>query len=113
MSEFGYGSASEQAARWFARRRRGVIAVEEKTEYEAWRADPRNAAAMDELERTWALMDLVGNHFSPGTATASARPPAFTRSALFALMCVVSLGVGILTYSGHSAFWTKLDWVER
>jgi transmembrane sensor len=112
MSEFGYSSSSEEAARWFARRRRGVMAVEERAEYEAWRADPRNAAAMDELEHTWALMDLVRDQFGPETAIVSARPP-FARSALFALMCVVSLGVGILTYSGHNAFWTRLDWVER
>jgi hypothetical protein len=32
------------------------------------------------------------------------------RSALLAVMCAVSIGIGVISYSGNHEFWTTLDW---
>jgi hypothetical protein len=41
------------------------------------------------------------------------QPLRVRRSALVAILCVAGLGVGMISYAGHSDFWTRLDWVER
>jgi ferric-dicitrate binding protein FerR (iron transport regulator) len=113
MTESGHYLALEEAAAWFARRHRGIMTIEERNEFDRWRRNPGNAAAMHELERIWDLTGVAGDR--PGVEAAATLPGhlKLARSAVFALMCVLSVGVGILTYSGHSAFWTRLDWVER
>ncbi len=113
MTESERNQALAEAARWFASLHRGVMTVEARTEYEAWCSQPVNAAAMEQVERAWVLAGLVSGNAQyrlPVSATAGRRA---VRTAVLALMCVVSLGVGIVSYSGHSAFWTRLDWVER
>lgn len=103
----------QEAAAWFARRRRAVMTIDEKTAYEIWRASRENAAALDEVERAWALAELaVGDFVHPGETFPATRRP-LARTAVLALMCVVSLGVGIVSYAGHNPFWTSLDWVQR
>src|SRR5579864_6655232 len=110
MVEFNKDSALQEAADWFARWRRGVMSVEETVEFRRWRADRRNAAAMDEIERAWTRIDLINHRFTAAVSTAPVRRIAFARSAVLALICVASLGVGIVSYTGHSNFWTRLDW---
>jgi transmembrane sensor len=104
-------STDEEAVLWFAKLRRGVMTLEERASYEAWRQDPDNAAAMAELEHVWRSLDVAKDHFGPGRS--SPRGAALARSALVAAACVICLGIGIISYSGDSSFWTKLDWVER
>jgi ferric-dicitrate binding protein FerR (iron transport regulator) len=87
------------------------MTVEERAVYEAWRRDPGNAASMSELEGVWQSLDVARGHFGPETLLP--RRAAFARPALIAAMCIISLGVGIMSYSGENGFWTKLDWVER
>jgi ferric-dicitrate binding protein FerR (iron transport regulator) len=87
------------------------MALEERAAFEAWRRKPENAAAMAELEHVWRSLDVAKDHFRPDIS--SSRRPAFARSALVAAACVICLGIGIISYSGDSSFWTKLDWVER
>ncbi len=113
MSQFEHDAGLEEAAIWFARRRRGVMTIEERARYDAWRVELGNAAAMQELERLWALSGLVKPGINSRQAVAPPGSRLFARSALFALMCVFSLGVGLLSYSGHNPFWTRLDWIER
>jgi len=113
MAEFGRDAALQEAARWFARCHRAVMTIEEKTEFEIWRSKPGNAAAMDELEGAWELTGLARGHFARPAEHIPAVQRTFARTAVLAVMCVLSLGVGIVSYTGHSAFWTSLDWVQR
>ena len=104
-------ATDEEAVLWFARLRRGVMTLEERAGFDAWRREPENAAAMAELEQVWQSLEIARTHFGPGKP--SPRRATFARSALVAAVCVISLGIGIISYSGDSSFWTKLDWVER
>jgi len=103
----------EEAAGWFAKRRRGMMTLEEHAAYEAWRRHPANAAAMAEFERVWSVLDGAGGYSNPMPEPAMHHRALFRRSALLAVMCLVSLGLGVVSYSGDSGFWTELDWVER
>jgi ferric-dicitrate binding protein FerR (iron transport regulator) len=104
----------EEAARWFASERRGVMSLEERAALAAWRREPANAAALAELERVWALVQVARSKFgAEASAVSETRSRRFARSALVALVCIVSLGIGAISYSGNSSFWTKLDWLER
>lgn len=113
MAEFERDEALQEAALWFARCHRGVMTVEERAEFECWRSKRKNAAAMNELESAWELTGLARAHFTALDEPAPEGQRTFARTAVLAVMCVLSLGVGIVTYSGHSAFWTSLDWVQR
>ena len=113
MAELDRHTALQEASSWFARCRRGVMSVEDRAEFERWRAERRNATAMDEIERAWTRIESISDRFAPAIADAPVRRPAFVRSAVLALICVASLGVGVVSYSGHSGFWTRLDWVAR
>jgi transmembrane sensor len=104
-------ATDEEAVLWFAKLHRGVMTLEERAGYEAWRRETDNAAAMAELEHIWQSLEIAREHFEPDNS--SGRRSAFARSALLAAVCVISLGIGIISYSGDSSFWTKLDWVER
>jgi len=107
-------TTDEEAALWYAKRRRGVMTLEERAALAAWRREPANAAAMAELERVWESLQIAQTRFGPDAAPAMlARPPRIARSALLAVMCAVSLGLGVLSYSGNRDFWTSLDWVDR
>lgn len=111
MSTHNFAANEEAAALWFAKCRRGVMAVEERAAFEMWRRDAANAAALAELERVWALLENGQAHVVP-SPTAMPRQ-RIARSALLAVMCAVSIGIGALSYSGNHEFWTTLDWVER
>jgi len=114
VSETLRSTSEEEAARWFARRRRGMMTLEERAAYETWRRDSANVAAMAEFERVWARLQVARPHLEPVSATVSSTHRGkFRRSALLAVMCLVSLGLGVVSYSGDSGFWTELDWVQR
>jgi ferric-dicitrate binding protein FerR (iron transport regulator) len=108
-------SGQEEAARWFAASRRGVMTIEERAAYAAWRSDAANAAAIAEFERVWDALELVRDRYSEGTIEGAAAPRSrrFVRPALVAAMCAVSLVIGVLSYSGGTPFWTALDWTDR
>lgn len=46
-------SRQDQAANWFAAERAGVMLVEQRAEFETWKADPRNMAALDAMRELW------------------------------------------------------------
>ena len=114
MSEVQPSSRLEEAARWFAAQRRGVMAVEERARYETWMGDPVNRSALACLERSWAATAAAGPRFLE-----TARPPQpgqwsrLARPALLAAMCAVSLGIGIWSYSDDTGFFTTLNWTDR
>jgi ferric-dicitrate binding protein FerR (iron transport regulator) len=104
----------QDAARWFAVRRRGVMTVEQRGQYEAWARDAANAAAMARLERTWSTLDSACDQFSGAAKERAPQPRSrLARPALLAAMCVVSLGIGVLSYSDDTGFWTTLNWTDR
>lgn len=103
--------ARGEAAEWFARRRRGVMTLQERADYETWSRVRVNSAAMGEMERLWQVMEGLEPSAIP--AVASREISSLRRSALVAILCVAGLGVGMISYAGHSDFWTRLDWVER
>jgi len=44
---------TSEAAAWFAAQRRGPMSVEEREQFDAWRSDWRNQAALDEMHQLW------------------------------------------------------------
>jgi ferric-dicitrate binding protein FerR (iron transport regulator) len=116
VTEYRVASPQEEAARWFAALRRGMMTLEERAAYDAWRSHARNAAALAEFERVWEALELVRDRYCDSAADIHARPRRsrkFARSALVAAMCAVFLVIGVLSYSGDSQFWTALDWTAR
>ena len=116
MTEPRMVSPQEEAARWFAATRRGVMSLEERAAYAAWRKDRANAAAIAEFERVWQALELVRDRYLDGVAGREVQRSVqrrFSRPALVAAMCAVSLVIGVLSYSGDSHFWTALDWTDR
>ena len=112
MSRTDHLATEEAAALWFAKSRRGVMALEERAAFEAWQREPANAAALAEMEHVWNLL----NDAQAPIARPAAAPVIrhrMARSALLAVMCAVFIGIGVISYSGNHQFWTTLDWVER
>jgi ferric-dicitrate binding protein FerR (iron transport regulator) len=112
MNRLGDQSLIE-AAEWFARRRRGVMTLQERAQYDAWQLDPANRAAISEMERLWGLAGLSRLEDSTNSQASAVRLTGFARSALVAILCVASLGAGIISLGSHSEFWTRLDWIAK
>ena len=114
MSGIGAEDRLREAARWFAVRRRGVMTVDERALYELWVSDANNVSAMARLEQAWQTL-RVAEHSVTGTRRVSASAPhsRLARPALLAAMCVVSLGIGVLSYADDTGFWTTLNWTDR
>jgi ferric-dicitrate binding protein FerR (iron transport regulator) len=114
MTASFHRTPTDEAALWFAKRRRGVMTLEERAALQAWQREPANAAAMAELETTWEMLQVAQGHIGPQPAPVLAmRGPRIARSALLAVMCAVTIGAGVISYSGNRDFWTSLDWVDR
>lgn len=96
-------SVEDAAARWFATLRRGVMTLQERSEYEAWIASRANRAALSEMEQLWSRLGDV----SPRQV------PDVRRKVMMATLCAASLGFAILAWTSNSAFWTGLDWANR
>ena len=105
---------NEQAARWFAASRRGVMLHDERAEYERWRADPANAARLAELQALWLALTPA-----PAAAqgnVAQERPREHSRVAhrrqVAAMVTFVSLTATVLTRL-DGGWWHTLDWWSR
>ncbi len=103
---------SEEAARWFAASRRGVMLHEERQAYDAWRSVPENAARLAELQAIWDEIGPAGSIDIP-VAAQEHRPPA-THRRQFAAMVVgfMVLMAGVLPRLDHG-WWNTLDWWSR
>ena len=114
MNDVRQSDRLEHAARWFAARRRGMMALEERARYERWASDPQNLAAIACVERAWSSLDGAKDRLQETVRRAEPRQRSrLARPALLAAMCVLSLGIGILSYSDESGFWTTLNWTDR
>jgi transmembrane sensor len=114
VTESRFSSRQEEAARWFAASRRGVMTLEERAAYAAWRSDAANTAAIAEFQRLWDALELVKERYCEGAIAAAPRMRGrFARPALVAALCALSLVIGVLSYRGGTPFWTALDWTDR
>lgn len=96
-------SRTDEAARWFATLRRGVMTLDERRAYGVWLAETGNRDAMTAMENLWRMLD--------GAPPASL--PERTRRIVFAAICACSLAMGILSSVSGGQFWTVLDWTSR
>lgn len=100
-------TSQDEAARWFAALRRGVMTIQEHEEYERWIAAKANRAALARMETVWS-----------GVESANPRPvPHLGRKVMVAALCA-TLGMALLAFSsnsgpGNSGFWNSLDWANR
>jgi ferric-dicitrate binding protein FerR (iron transport regulator) len=104
--------ARVEAARWFAARRRGVMALEERNAYEQWVEDEDNRAALTEMDELWASLEQV----SGAESCIEPRrliPSRMSRKFMVAIVSIVSFGIGLMSFIDSSNFWTSLDWVNR
>ena len=103
----------DEAGRWFAALRRGVMTLDEQSEYTAWRRDPANRAAMCQLEDIWERLELarpcVGAATIEDTLAADARRRFSHLAQVAAVVGAVVIGVGI-SYSTNTKAWSALDW---
>ena len=114
MSGISAQDRLQEASRWFAVRRRGVMTVEERALYENWARDSDNLSAMARLEQTWTMLGLAKHRIHVAGQAPSLPPRSrLARPALLAAMCVVSLGIGVLSYADDTGFWTTLNWTDR
>jgi len=93
----------EEAARWFAALRRGVMTLEERQAFEHWQRQRENRDALAAMGALW--QSLEGAVLPP-------RPRIALRLA-FAAICVLTLGTGILSSAKDASFWNGLDWTNR
>lgn len=112
MGSSNWNSHIHDAARWFAASRRGVMTLEERAAFELWMKTPANAAAIDELRRTWDTLEKLRPKVSQ-TSAPKAKPRRPARAIMLAVACVASLGIGVLSYDNDAQFWTTLDWSNR
>lgn len=87
-------SRQDQAANWFAAERAGVMLVEQRAEFEAWKADPRNMAALDAMRELWDdLAVLKGKDPAPAKRPLSRFLPVAAAVVVLAVggLAVISL----------------------
>jgi transmembrane sensor len=102
---------NEEAARWFAASRRGVMLHDERADYERWRGEPENAARLAELQVIWQGLE-------PGPAVADIAEPAIVHSGVShrrqvaAMVAFVSLTATVLIRI-DGGWWNTLDWWSR
>jgi transmembrane sensor len=62
-----HNSPMEEAARWFAARRRNLMTLEERAEFERWAAIAENRSALESMERAWRTVGTLTPHSSAAT----------------------------------------------
>jgi len=101
----------EEAARWFAASRRGVMLHEERAEFEDWKRNPQNAARLAELQSIWHMLEP--QPAMPELAEPVARPASVAhRRQLAAMVAFVSVTATILSRI-DGGWWNTLDWWSR
>jgi ferric-dicitrate binding protein FerR (iron transport regulator) len=101
-------SRSEEAARWFAASRRGVMLHDERQAYDTWRAVPENAAALAELQAIWDELGPVAEMESAPTAVQATDH----RRKLAAVVGFMVLMVAVLPRIDNG-WLNALDWWSR
>ncbi|MDB5396864.1 MAG: FecR family protein [Rhodospirillales bacterium] len=98
---------SEEAARWFAASRRGVMLHDERADYGRWRCDPANAARLSELQGVWQELGSAD-----GLNVPEYRAPAAHRRQLASTVAFMSLTAVVLTRIDN-VWLNSLDWWSR
>jgi len=94
----------DEAARWFAAERAGAMLVGQRQEFDAWRADPRNQAALDAMRELWDDLAVLK------ASTPAARKPARRGLVrLAAAAAFVVLGGAALSYLFSSGAGTTIS----
>jgi ferric-dicitrate binding protein FerR (iron transport regulator) len=107
-------NARIEAARWFAVLHRKVMTLDERATYERWLADAANKAAMAEMDRVWAILQSAApEEGADGNAASRRTAFAVTRNVMVGVVSAISLSIVVLSFAGHSGFWTSLDWLNR
>lgn len=107
-------NARIEAARWFAVLHRKVMTLNERAAYERWLADTGNKAAMAEMDGVWAILQGAVPEEGAGENVASSRTASgVARKVMVGVVSAVSLSIVVLSFAGHSGFWTSLDWLNR
>jgi ferric-dicitrate binding protein FerR (iron transport regulator) len=102
---------NEEAARWFAASRRGVMLYDEREAYDVWRRDPENAAYLAELQAVWN--ELEPRPAAPDSVETPARQdPVSHRRQVAAMVAFMSLTATVLTRI-DGGWWNTLDWWSR
>lgn len=97
----------EDAARWFAASRRGVMLHEERADYERWRQEPENASALSELQAVWDMLDVAEE-----PAPLEVGLPIHHRRQFAAMVGFVSVTAMAMTRV-DTGWWNTLDWWSR
>ncbi|MBK1976923.1 FecR domain-containing protein [Brevundimonas sp. 3P9-tot-E] len=85
-----------EAAQWFAAQRRGLMALEERQAFDAWRADPVHQAALNRMHEVWGEVSAVGE-----MGVAPRRRAGRSRRAAVAAVLVLGLTASL----GGGAWW--------
>ena len=106
----------QQAAQWFSTLRRGVMTREECLEYDCWRQDPDNAAAMSALRGLWDGLEPLRHYVqadrreeADSARSSGNRPHAAPAAVIFAAAWLV---VGVIKIFDSPAL-NMLDWWSR
>jgi transmembrane sensor len=94
----------DEAARWFAAQRRGVMSLDEQAAREAWLSSRENRKALSVIEGLWSALE---------TAPKPAMLPPMSRKLLLAAICVSCLVLGLASSITGGEFWSGLDWINR
>jgi len=90
----------EAAAHWFAVLRRGPMSLDERQAFDAWRAQPLNQRALDQMHELWG--ELSG--LKALSAQMPRRPVRVSRPAVAAAAAALVLLVG-----GGAGLWIYID----
>lgn len=111
MKDLSTSSDIDQAARWFAAMRRGVMSLDERDSLHRWRSHPANDSELRRLEAIWRALDGTTGR----RPSRSPRPrAALARSAMVVVVVgMVLFGAESLPRLGPPQAWTELDWWSR
>lgn len=88
-----------EAAAWFSALRRGLMSLEEREAFDAWRADPTNQAALNHMHELWgevsAIKELGVTAPSPKSRAARIAGP------VSAVLLAVTIGMGAAWWLGR------------
>jgi transmembrane sensor len=93
MSEEAKPSRQDQAAAWFAAERAGLMLAEQRAEFDAWRADPRNEATLVAMRVLWDDLAVLKSNPKPA-ARPSRKRIALPVAAALMLITVASIFAG-------------------
>jgi ferric-dicitrate binding protein FerR (iron transport regulator) len=102
-------SRSEEAARWFAASRRGLMLHDERQAYDTWRAVPENRAALAELQAIWDALEPVAAAESDAARAHQATGHGRQLAAVVGFMALV---VAVLPRLDNG-WLNALDWWSR